>query len=170
MQLSEGERLILVMLADITKALGLNGSVDPDLVRRLVSGGDCWALKRLYPSIFSDPGPSDVVVAETGNILWMWHVIETSLDRLPRAQREQTERWTWTRFKGFDTSDEAHLRIASTMVNDLGELSRFRGRALHCSVPGSLSRYRAMYAQFTHHAQAEPSSVLSFDALHDLCS
>lgn len=38
MQLSEGERLILVMLADITKALGLNGSVDPDLVRRLVSG------------------------------------------------------------------------------------------------------------------------------------
>ncbi|MGI9361687.1 MAG: hypothetical protein ACR2O7_09000 [Parasphingorhabdus sp.] len=70
--MSDGERLIVVMLAEVMEALKLNKEIDPKLVKSLVIDNDGWALRRKYSGIFDSERPSDEVVSETTNILWMW--------------------------------------------------------------------------------------------------
>ena len=75
MKLTDGERLIAVMLAEVMEALKLNREVDPALIKTLVCSGDDWAIKRKYSGIFNSGGPTAEEVSETTNILWMWGII-----------------------------------------------------------------------------------------------
>ncbi|MFQ3184766.1 MAG: hypothetical protein ACI9RO_001085 [Alteromonas macleodii] len=72
MQLSDGERLIVLMLADIMKTQNINGVIDPSLISTLATDGDDWAIKHHYPNIFSGGQQTDLVVSDTNKFLNMW--------------------------------------------------------------------------------------------------
>jgi hypothetical protein len=52
MKFSDGEKLIIVMLAEIYKAMGIKGNIDPDLVQSAISAGNLWGLRMQYPGLF----------------------------------------------------------------------------------------------------------------------
>jgi hypothetical protein len=72
MQLSDGERLIVLMLADIMKTQNINGVIDPSLISTLASDRDDWAIKQQYPNIFNGGQQTDLGVSETNKFLTMW--------------------------------------------------------------------------------------------------
>ncbi len=170
MKMSDGERLIIVMLAEVMEALKVNKEIDPTLVKSLVIDNAGWALKRKYPGIFNSEPTSDKVVSETTNILWMWGIIESSISKLSGAEAKEASGWHWAKFEGFDGNNDDHHGIAYTMVNELGEFESFKGRALNSHTQSSLPHYREMYEKFDRYIKDGKAAPLSFNALRELCS
>lgn len=170
MKLSDGERLITVMLADLMTALNVNGEVDPALIKTLVCGGDDWAIARKYQGLFPAESPDDTVISETTNILWMWGIVEHGLSLLDGAHAEEAAKWPYTSFDGFDGNNDDHYGVAHTMINELGEFSDFEGRNLNSHSRSSLPRYLRMYEKFDRHINAGNAAPLPFEALREICN
>jgi hypothetical protein len=64
MELTDGDRLIIVMLTDIYKQLGIEDALDPEFIRAAVEDGQTWALKVRYPGVFATQDTPDDVVNE----------------------------------------------------------------------------------------------------------
>lgn len=170
MKLSDGERLIVVMLAEVMQELKLNREIDPELILKLAYGGDDWAIGRKYSGLVDSEEPADVVVKETGDILWMWGIIEHSLTRLEGNDATQAGGWRNTQFGGFDGNNDRHYGVAHTMINELGEFEDFHGRGLNSHSQASLPRYRTMYQTFDKYVQSGDAAPLSFEALREICN
>lgn len=170
MKLSDGERLIVIMLAEVMEALKLNREVDPALLKTLACYGDDWAIKRKYSGIFGSEGPKQADVSETTDILWMWGIIEHSLRELAGPEAEQAQEWRWTQFSGFDGNNDAHHGIAHTMIRELGDFEEFKDRPLNSHSQTSLPRYRSMFKKFDGYVKADRASPLPFEALQDICN
>ena len=170
MPMSDGERLIAIMLAELMEHLNLDQEINPTLVKSLLINNDTWALKRKYSGIFSSESPSQDVVSETTNILWMWGIIESSLGKLTGDEAKEASRWHWTKFSGFDGNNDDHYGVAHTMIEELGEFQSFKERGLNSHTESSLPRYLHMYEKFDGYVKAGQAAPLSFDALRDLCN
>lgn len=171
MELSNGERLIIVMLAEVMEALKLHQGIDPSLVRSLVINNDGWALRRKYSGIFQSQPPTDEVVAETTNILWMWGIIESSIQRLNGAEALEAEGWHWRSFGGFDANNDPHYGVARTIIEELHEFRESRnGTNINSHSQASLPRYRQMFDRFEGYVAAGQAAPLPFEALRDLCN
>jgi hypothetical protein len=170
MKLTDGERLIVVMLAEVMEALKLDAEINPTLVKKLAINNDDWAIKKEYSGIFNGEGPSDAEVSETVNILWMWGIIEHAIGGLDGEQAKEAKSWRWNEFRGFDGNNDPHYGIAHTLTADLDQFGDLKGRDLNSHSQASLPRYRAMYAKFEKHLEASAGEPLSFDALRDLCN
>ncbi|WP_112384010.1 YfbU family protein [Sphingomonas carotinifaciens] len=171
MQMSDGERLIAIMLAEVMQELKIDRELDPKLVKTLVMDKDEWALRRVYPGIFDSEEPSDEVVKETGDILWMFSIIESSVGRLSGAAADEAKGWHYKQWRGFDGNNDPHYGVARTMIETLGEFSDSRkGVNLNSHTQSTLPRYRRMYEKFHAYVQASEASPLSVDALRDLCA
>ena len=75
MKLSDGEKLILLMLSDICEKLKVDGTISPIVVKKAIIHDHLWALKREYDRVFfnkSDPHAAKQVV----DILNMWTITE----------------------------------------------------------------------------------------------
>jgi uncharacterized protein YfbU (UPF0304 family) len=171
MRLTDGERLIAVMLAEVMEALKLNRELDPALLKSLVINNDGWALRRKYPGIFESEAPSDEVVKETTDILWMFGIIESSIGRLTGHEAEAAKGWHYSQWHGFDGNNDPHYGVARTMIEELGEFEQSRnGINLNSHTQTSLPHYRSMYEKFYGYVQAGQAAPLSFDALRDVCA
>ena len=170
MQISDGERLIAIMLAELMEHLNISQEIDPTLVKSLLINNDGWAIKRKYSGIFSGESPSEGVVSETTNILWMWGIIESSLGKLTGAEAKEAGNWNWTEFAGFDGNNDDHYGVAHTMIEELGEFQSFKQRGLNSHTESSLPRYRQMYEKFDRYVKEGQAAPLSFNALRDLCN
>ena len=147
MNLSEGERLILVMLCDIHKALNLKGPIDPDILKPLildigsngvaVNGGSGGHLDRA------------AVASEVGEILDMWSAIERGYKHLSVEEKREVEIGAGplgrgVRFSGFDAESEiAYREVAHILIEEAGQFDRFKGRNLDAHMP-ALAGYRRM--------------------------
>lgn len=170
MAMSNSERLITVMLAEIMEALNLNKELDPALIKTLVYNNDEWALSRKYPGIYESEAPSKEVVTETGDILWMWTIIESSIAKLTGDEAVEASNWHWNKFHGFDGNNDDHYGVAHTMINHLEEYQDFKGRNLNSHTQTTLPKYQSMNDKFMGYVRALQASPLSFSALKDLCS
>lgn len=170
MKLTDGERLIVVMLAEVMEALKLDKEIDPALVKTLAYNHDDWAIKYKYSALMGSESPADEEVSETTDLLWMWGIIESGIGKLTGAEAQEAESWTWNRFGGFDANNDAHYGIAHTLINHLGAFSDLKDHALNSHSQASLARYRTMYPKFDGYVQTGNAAPLSFDALRDLCS
>src|SRR5262245_66245311 len=88
MKLSDGEKLILVMLADIYKHLRIKGAVDPDLVHDAMYGGHAWGLRMEYADILGSTETEPSIVREAIDILDMWHHIEADWAKISKSERK----------------------------------------------------------------------------------
>jgi uncharacterized protein YfbU (UPF0304 family) len=161
-RLSDGEKLLLLLMRDLFKHLKVNGAEsDVEFISKVIFGGHYWAPKWKLVGVFhgheDDPAHLRVVI----DVLDMWDCIERGYERLPKKEREhiavEAEPFgKRVRFPGFDGNEEAdYLHIADFLVNDMERFTRFAGRDLNSHVPTlgmhdrMLKVFRPMHS--THH-------------------
>jgi uncharacterized protein YfbU (UPF0304 family) len=140
MPISDSEKLIISLLLDVHKHLGIKNSVDPEFVQDALLYGDMWALKQQYPGIFGsspDRDPADVQFVH--DALTMWRVLEESYANLSEEEKEKVQHAPGShghapRFEGFDGHSDL-VSIANTMINRLGYYDEFAGRPLDAHMP-----------------------------------
>jgi len=149
MQLSEGERLILVMLCDIHKALKVQGVIDPDALTASVLNGDGGGLGAAVGGIAGLCTSAESVAGEVDEILAMWAAIERAYKRLTVDEKREVEARAGplgrgVRFSGFDAeSENRHREAAQTLIGQAEKFERFQGRNLDAHMP-CLAGYRRM--------------------------
>ena len=153
MKLSDGEKLIIAMLAEIYKALRIKGEINPKLVMSAIYGGNLWGLAHQYSGLFGAEEKRPEVVTETINILDMWRSIEDDWKQLSKSEQnaviaEIPGISKKPQFTGFDGHDEIeYVCVARFFVEDIGSFQKLKGRDLDSHHP-TLRRYRAMYRVF----------------------
>lgn len=140
MPTSDNEKLIIHLLLDVHRHLGIEGSVDPDFVGECVLYGDMWALKQQYPGIFSssdERDPEDVSFVH--DALGMWRILEESYAHLSEEDQASVRAAPGSHghaphFGGFDGHSDL-VSIARTMIDKLDLYPEFKGRALDAHGP-----------------------------------
>jgi len=153
MKLSDGEKLILLMLADMYKNLKIKGDFDPDFISRTIHDNHLWGFNHHYSGIpFEGEEDRPPEVAETINILDMWSFLEDSYKGLSAADKKKVEKDAEPfgknpKFNGFDGNNEDHYHIANYVVRHLESFPSFKGRDLNAHMP-TIDGYRRMYVLF----------------------
>jgi len=122
MQLSDGEKLIILMLADIYKAQKIKGDFDPKFIESTIHNDQLWGFNWQYTGIPFGPYQTPQSVKDVGNILDMWMMIEEGHKKLTPSDKKQLEKDAEPfgknpKFLGFDGNNEtdlmtiAHYRI-----------------------------------------------------------
>ena len=151
--ISDGEKLILMMLRDLHKHQNVNGEIDPEFVGRTIWGGHYWGLDWKYPGLFHSHVDKRQVVSAVADILEMWYFIENGYAKLSKKERKLVEMEAEpfgkdVVFLGFDGNNESeHLNIANFLVNDMERFDRFKGRNLNSHVP-TIGTYGRMRSEF----------------------
>src|SRR6266436_4518464 len=150
MNLSDGEKLVLMVLADMYKHLEIKGEFDPDFISTTISGGHLWAFRSKYTHIPFEPSENPPEVSETVDILDMWSSLEESYGKLSPADNQKVEKEanrTSVRLFGFDANKEDHYFIARYLIEQLDRYPSFKGRDLNSPRP-RIDGYRRMYRVF----------------------
>ena len=154
MELSDGEKLILVMLSDLYKKLKIDGEIDPDFVSEAITRGHLWGLKWQYPGVFGSSEPSEDTLRETVDILDMWSFLERGYKALSAAEKKRVEKdtaplGTDVKFRGFDgnAQESVYIGIARFLIDKLDRFQEFKGRELNSHMP-MLDAYRRMFPVF----------------------
>jgi uncharacterized protein YfbU (UPF0304 family) len=170
MTLSDGEKLILVMLSGLYKKLDIKHEVDPDLVLSSIFDNQLWGLRWEYGSILQDSPDNDPPeVMETADILQMFTWIDRSFDSLSAPDKAKVEQGAghnkhYLKFPGFDGNNDDHYHIASYMVDDLGRFDEYKGKDLNSHSIASLPKYKKMLPVYKT-AIASHTNFLSPDQL-----
>ena len=153
MELSDGEKLILIMLSEIYEKLQLDGEIDPQFIKSAIFSENTWGINWKYSGIPFEDDKTPQIVKEIANILDMWEIIETSYEKLSEkdkilVEKEASPFGRNPRFHGFDGNNESKLMgIAIFLIDDLNRFQRFIERDLNSHYP-SIDVYRRMYAVF----------------------
>jgi uncharacterized protein len=153
MKLSDGEKLIILMLTDMYKAMKLKGEFDPEFISATIHGDHLWGFDWEYQGIPFERSPTPPDVTETVDVLDMWSLIESAYAALTPANKAKLEKEAGVfgknvRFHGFDGNNEPHYHIARYMIDDMRDrFEHFKGRDLNSHSP-SIDAYRRMYAVF----------------------
>lgn len=153
MELSDGERLILIMLCEIHEHLKVQGEIDPKLVKSAIFHGNLWGLKSEYSGLFDVEETPEDVVREVTDVLDMWSFLEEGYEQLSAADKKQVAAEAGpigkhVQFTGFDGNNEIqHMGAARFMVKEMGKFSRFKGRELNSHMP-SIEAYHRMLGVF----------------------
>ncbi len=170
MQLSDGEKLILVMLAEIYKHHKINGEIDPELVVTSIFKDKAWGLKWKYGGLFNKPESNSPVVEETCNILDMYRVLTPSFDKLSAAEKKRVQdeckhSAEYLKFQGFDFNNDDHAGVLSYLVKDLKLYDELGGVALNSHSISTLGMYRRMRKVFTPMLDPYPHGGLTADQI-----
>lgn len=147
MKLTNPEKLILTMLAQIHEKLGINDGVDTKLLQNAIYSDNTWAL-----SAADNAEPIPHEVKEVQDILDMWSFMEETYERFSDADKEKVKTeadpfGAFVKFVGFDAHyDYKHLSVARFLIDDMGRFSRFKGRELNSTT--SVETYRRMLNVF----------------------
>ncbi len=152
-ELTDGEKLITLMLRDVIKHLKVSGEVDTDLVSSAIFGGHLWGLKWDMEGLFHGHADNPRVVSETVDVLDMWSFIEFGYAKLTKEEKARVEKEAppfgkHVVFRGFDGNYEGeHMSVARFLIEKMGRFSNFKGRDLNSHAP-SLAAYRRMLPMF----------------------
>lgn len=150
LKLADSERLILMMLRDISKRLddpAAPKEIDPDYLAECIHGGHFWGLEWQYSGLLHNHEDKREVVSEVVDILDMWDFLELSFNAFKPEERlkllsEANYQSATLEFLGFDGNNEAeHRSIALFLVETMGRFSAFKGRSLNSHSP-SLEYHR----------------------------
>lgn len=155
MNLSNPEKLILIMLSEIYEKLGIEGKsgIDPNFVKEAIYSGNTWGLEWEYTGVFETSEPPPPEVTETINYLDMWSFIEEAYEDMGEEKKKGLKDKAApfgenVRFRGFDGNNEPeYIGITRFLLEHLGRFARFRDRELNSHMP-SLTIYRRMYQVF----------------------
>jgi uncharacterized protein YfbU (UPF0304 family) len=147
MKLSDGEKLILVMLSEVYKHLRIEGEINPDLVLASVFGDKAWGLRWEYSGLFNSPEESPPVVQETCDILDMYRMLTRSYEKMSPDDKKRVETEAapfndYLKFQGFDGNNDEHFGVVSYLVRHLGKYDELRPGDLNSHSISTLRTYR----------------------------
>ncbi|WP_122454769.1 YfbU family protein [Pseudomonas viridiflava] len=154
MKLTNGERLITLMLCELYDKLDVVGEVDPDFLRTAIYTENEWSLAWKYPGIPFESGEEPRELREVLDILEMWSFIEASYADLSETEKTsllaETHPFdTAPKLPGFDGNNEAeYISISSTLIDQLDRFQDFSGRDLNAHMP-TLAMHRRMLEKFS---------------------
>ena len=154
MQLSDGEKLMLLMLCQIQEHLKMKSDTDTELVKEAIYSGNLWGLKWGMPGVFHGSETTEEIVREMVHILAMWERLEQSFKGLTPEDKkwltENSELGGDVKFYGFDGNDETEVHYISAarfMVEHLNRFEHFKDRDFNAHMP-TLDAYRRMLPVF----------------------
>ena len=164
MKLSDGEKLILLMLTELYEKLDVNGEIEPEFIRSAIFSDKTWSIPWKYVGIPFEDQNTPPVVKEVLDILDMWSFIEYSYSRLNVEEKSILVKMSDVfgknpKFKGFDGNHETeYMSTAMFLVNDLDRFSEFKGRDFnsHMSVVDAYSRMLEKYSPIVDRSYHEP--------------
>ena len=151
-RLTDGEKLMTLMLCDIYKSAKVSGGLNIDLISAAIYGGHFWALRREMSGIFHGHEDEPRDASEVTDILDMWTFLEEAAESFSIKEmgliKIQQKRFSGLKFLGFDGNYETeHMSIALFMTREMKLFSRFKDRDLNSHVP-LLDAYRRMLGAF----------------------
>lgn len=173
MKLTDGEKLIILMLTELYEKLQIKGQTEPDFLRSAIFNDHLWGIRWKYSGIPFEPAEDPPIVREVVDILDMWSFIEYAYAKLSEQERQQLALAAEPfgknpQFCGFDGNNESeHMSVAMFLVNQLERFQEFKGRSFNCHHP-SLDAHRRMLAVFEPLRASLADSSLSVDQLTKL--
>jgi uncharacterized protein YfbU (UPF0304 family) len=152
-RVSDGEKLVLLMLCDLFKQLKVKSDIDPAFVEAMIYGGHYWGLSWKYPGIYHGHEDRAAVVSETVDILDMWYFIERGYKGLSKKERDRVAAeaeplGSRVVFSGFDGNNESeYLSVAGFLIKQLDRFTEFEGRNLNAHTP-TIDIHRRMLSVF----------------------
>ncbi|QLQ26144.1 MAG: YfbU family protein [Dechloromonas sp.] len=151
MQLTNSEKLILVMLSEVYEKLDIKGEsgVDPKFIQSAIFSGHTWGVEWKYSWIFDNPDAQPPELNDVINILDMWSIVEEAYEAFDDDQKAQLEQLTplfgmRPAFPGFDgNGEDEFISIATFLTEQLDRFTRFKGRICDRGTP-SVAGYRRM--------------------------
>ena len=172
--ISDGEKIILMMLRDLYKHQKISdGEIDPDLIAQTIWGGHYWGLKEKLPGLLHGRTDNPQDVSEVVDVLTMWYFIESGYEGLEEKDRTRIELEAkpygkHVKFLGFDGNSESdYLEIAYYLINKLGRFTNFSGRDLNAHMP-NIDAYRRMLVAFRLMYPLPAGGELSVSQIIDL--
>lgn len=153
MKISDGEKLILLMLSELYDQLEIDGEIEPKFIRSAIFSNNIWGIPWKYSGIPFEDQDDPEIVKEVLDILDMWSFIEHSYEQLSEEDKAYLEKEAAPfgkdpKFPGFDGNNESsYMGIASFIVNDLDRFEEFKGRNFNSHCP-SLEWHARMFAEF----------------------
>jgi uncharacterized protein YfbU (UPF0304 family) len=154
MQLSDGEKLILLMLCEIQEHLKMKGETNTGLIKEAIFSGNLWGLEWDMSGVFHGSETPKHIVSETVDILCMWQRLEESYNRLSPDDKtwlaENVEVYKNVKFDGFDGNDPTEVQYISAsrfLVEHLGRFEIFKNRDFNAHMT-KLDAYRLMLPIF----------------------
>tara|TARA_R110001606_G_scaffold399248_1_gene582720 strand:- start:2636 stop:3178 length:543 start_codon:yes stop_codon:yes gene_type:complete len=153
MKLTDGEKLIALMLSDLYEKLDVKSEIDPEFIRSAIYGDQLWALKWKYSGIPFEKSDTPEIVKEVVDILDMWSFIERGYRKLTNVQKEKLKvdappHGDNPVFQGFDGNNETeHMAVALFLVEELDRFQEFSDRDFNCHYQ-SLDGHRRMLSVF----------------------
>jgi uncharacterized protein len=168
MDITDGEKLILLMLSELYDRVGVEGDIEPDFIRSAIYGDQTWSISLKYAGIPFEDQDTPAIVNEIFDILEMWSVIERTFANLSSEEKDWLKKEgsgafdEKPSFPGFDGNHETeYMGTASYIVNELGRFSEFRGRNFNSHMP-SIDLHRRMlnaYREIRKELNVQPLSV-----------
>jgi len=154
-KVTNAEKLILVMLADLHQKLDVKGDVDPEFVKAAIYSDNLWGLDWEYSGLFGEKDEDTPnVVMEVCDFLDMWGFLEDSWSKLSAPDKAQVKKdaapfGESVTFVGFDGNNEGeHISAARFLTERLNRFDSFKGRANLNAHSHTLDIHRRMYKVF----------------------
>lgn len=170
MKLSDGEKLIVLMLSELYEGLGVKGEIEPDFLKSAIFSDQLWGIPWKYSGIPFDDTETPEIVKEVLDILDMWSFIERSYSELNDEQKAKLEKdaepfGKEPKFNGFDGNNESeYMGTAMFLVNELDRFVEFKGRSFNCHHP-SIDMHRRMLEVYEPMRRNLSFQLLSVDNL-----
>jgi uncharacterized protein YfbU (UPF0304 family) len=169
MKLTDGDKFIIYMLAELMKGLKVRTELDPKFIQNAILEGHTWALEWRYKNLIGDE-TNRATVKEVMDILDMWSFIEPAWKKMSKGNKERIAKEAdpfgdKPRFTGFDGNNEsAHCAVARFLIDQMGSFEMFKRRDLNCHHP-SLDRHRRMLRSFDYIRPKLADTPMSADQL-----
>ena len=153
MNITDGEKLILLMLSELYEQLDVEGEIDPGFIKSAIFSQNLWGIPWKYSGIPFESQDTPPMVKEVLDILDMWSFIEYAYQELSEQDKEKLEKDVHPfgknpRFPGFDGNNESeYMNIASFLINDLERFQDLKGRSLNAHMP-TLEMHHRMLSAF----------------------
>lgn len=170
MKLSDGEKLIILMLTEIYQKLEIDGETEPDFLRSAIFNDHLWGIRWKYSGIPFDRAEDPPIVREVVDILDMWSFIEYAYSNLDVEGKKRLAELAKPfgenpHFHGFDGNNETeHMSVAMFMVNQLDRFQEFKGRSFNCH-HRSLDGHKRMLSIFESLRASLADASLSVEQL-----
>lgn len=170
MKITDGEKLILLMLSELYEKMGVDGEIDPEFIKSAIFRDQLWGIPWKYSGIPFEDQETPEIVKEVVDILDMWSFIEYGYQELTAEEKAQLEVdadpfGKEPKFQGFDGNNETeYMSVASFIVNDLDRFEKFKGRSMNSHMP-SIESYKRMLSVFEPMRRNLISGRLSLSSL-----
>jgi uncharacterized protein YfbU (UPF0304 family) len=148
--LTNPERLILVMLAEIYEHLGIKSEVDPAFLKEAISTGNTWGITvKMSGLVAVDGDEFPPEVRQVSEILNLWRFLVRAYESFDAADKKSVLAGAGVHgieFPGFDRNNESQqLSIARFMVERLDMFTELQVNNSHVPI---LDRYHRMLKKF----------------------